>query len=83
MSERKVNLYAIIREKWVWLLEEPARELIHDIAKEACRQALELAAENATTIDDPDSYCGNTGSEYPPDIIVNKQSIINTINQVE
>ena len=28
-------------------------------------------------IDDLNSYCGNTGSEYPPDQIVSEKSILN------
>ncbi len=74
MSERKVEIYKIIRDKWQYLLEEPARELIHDIAKEACKQVLELAAENAEV--KPFYYDNNI-------TVVNKQSILNTINQVE
>lgn len=40
-------------------------------------------AEEATTMDDPNSYCGNTGSEYLPDIIVNKQSILQVAEQLK
>ena len=47
------------------------------------KQLLELAAENAKIIDDPNSYCGNTGSEYPADQIISKQSILDIINQIE
>ena len=54
----------------------------HDMI-EFGKQLLKLAANNAKIIEDPNSYCGNTGSEYPPDEIVSKQSILNTINQVE
>lgn len=61
----------------------PNLEGIKFAMHEACKQVLELASENARTMDDPNSYCGNTGSEYPPDIIVNKQSILNTIKQVK
>ena len=51
--------------------------------KEACKQTLELAAEKAKTKYDDSSYCGNTGSEYEADIIVNKQSILNVINLIK
>lgn len=44
--------------------------------KEYASQFIDLAAEKATTMDDPNSYTGNTGSEYPADVIVNKQSIL-------
>jgi uncharacterized protein YaaQ len=43
---------------------------------DAYNEALEDAAKKATICEDPNSYCGNTGSEYPPDLIVNKQSIL-------
>lgn len=38
--------------------------------------ALEAAAKKAKIIDDPNSYTGNTGSEYPPDQIVSDESIL-------
>jgi len=89
MSEGKVNLYKIIRDKWQYRLEEVERKVIIDIAKEACRQVLELAAENAIAIGEGTSlntksgnlmwtYGGSIG-----DVIVDKDSILNTINQVE
>ena len=49
----------------------------------ACKQTLVLAAENAKIINDPNSYCGNTGSEYPAEQIVSKQSILDLINQIK
>ena len=92
MSERKVEIYKIIRDKWQYLLEEPARELIHDIAKEACRQALELATENALIDEKWLKEC-NSDKKFEierydsplHDISwsINKQSILDTINQVE
>jgi len=101
MSKRKVEIYKIIRDKWQYLLEEPARELIHDIAKEACRQALELATENAKLRhnfyrkdEDYEQYCEYAGTyperhdkygePYGVDVFdVNRQSILDIINQVE
>lgn len=54
-------------------------QMIKEISIEACRQALELAAENAKTKDIP--------SDYPEDdykcVIVNKQSIRDTIKQIQ
>ena len=44
---------------------------------DAIDATIKLCAEKATTMDDPRSYCGNTGSEYPPDTIVINQSILN------
>ena len=49
MSERKINLNSIIKDKWQYLLSESEKKIIKEIAKEACRQTLELAAENAKT----------------------------------
>lgn len=40
-------------------------------------KALESASKKSRIIDDPNSYTGNTGSEYPPDQIVDKKSILN------
>ena len=39
--------------------------------------ALKEASEKAKIVDDPNSYTGNTGSEYPADQIVSKESILN------
>lgn len=50
-------------------------EVIKICMKEACRQTLELAAENA------EAWCYAEGNE--PEYGVDKQSIINTINQIE
>lgn len=76
MSERKVNLHKIIRDKWQYRLEEVERKVIRDIAKEACRQVLELAAENAKVIK-------NEHTSQILSNLIDKQSILNTINQVE
>lgn len=38
--------------------------------------ALKAANRSARIIDDPNSYCGNTGSEYLPDQIVCENSIL-------
>jgi N-acetylmuramoyl-L-alanine amidase CwlA len=47
------------------------------IQKNAYNQAIEDAANRARTIEDESDYYGNTGSEYPADIIVDKDSILN------
>lgn len=44
-------------------------EAMKEFAKMHVEAALKLASENAEIIDDPNSYTGNTGSEYPPDQI--------------
>ena len=54
-----------------------------EFALECCRQTLELAAENATAKIEIE-WSGNTGSEYcDEDAVVNKQSILDIIKQIE
>lgn len=40
------------------------------------KASLDEAAKQARIIDDPNSYTGNTGSEYEPDKTVDKNSIL-------
>lgn len=100
MSDRKVNLEEILTTKFPhlngykpWETVEPyignhkyiEIGSIYELMKEACRQVLELAAENAklgyirTLVDDPkegdDAY-----KNFP---IVDKESILNIINLIE
>ena len=88
MSERKINLEQILISK----LEENSTEdfdlkiisKLHFIAcyyamEEACKQVLELAAENAEILRDDFNY----DSQIWETEIVDKQSILDTINQVE
>lgn len=52
-------------------------KIMEEFAKlhvEACKKEI---AEKVRIIDDPRSYCGNTGSEYPPNRIIDKNSILN------
>ena len=51
-------------------------ECIKIAQEDAIRTTVRKCANKAKTCNDPNSYCGNTGSEYPPDIIVDKQSIL-------
>jgi len=46
-------------------------------AKSHCEKQAKVISEKAKTMNDPNSYCGNTGSEYPPDVVVDKDSILN------
>ena len=71
MSERKVNLEEILEKHGQMFIKNSVKhpDYIMDAMKEACRQTLELAAENAEVHEEL--------------FIVDKQSIINTINQVE
>lgn len=97
MSERKINLEQILISK----LEENSTEdfdlkiisKLHFIAcyyamEEACKQVLELAAENAEcklkNKIECDSYQLENGFVIGNNaIVINKQSILNTINQIE
>ena len=76
MSERKINLEKILQSKidTVTLNGNPVyhKFQIINAMKEACKQLLELAAENAT-------YDWNDHE----DIIIDKQSILDTIKQIE
>jgi len=47
--------------------------------KEACKQTLELAAENATT--KTETYCSPFSSDWEK--VVSKQSILDTLNQIK
>lgn len=47
-----------------------------EFAKHHVKLSLEEASKKAKIIEDPYSYTGNTGSEYFPDYIVDKKSIL-------
>lgn len=86
---KKVNLEGILRssffpsgllsdEEWnLWFSTWGNRENVLGAMKEACRQVLELAAENAEL--DSEDENDMTGVI----VSVNRQSITDTINQVE
>jgi hypothetical protein len=48
-----------------------------EFAKMHVQEALKEASEKVRQIEDPYAYTGNTGSEYPADYIVDKDSILN------
>jgi hypothetical protein len=52
-------------------------EKMIEFAKLHVEQALKAASEKVRQIEDPYAYTGNTGSEYPADYIVDKDSILN------
>ena len=52
-------------------------DMMVQFAKLHVKAALEAAVNKATIMNDHNSYCGNTGSEYPPNQIVDKDSILN------
>ena len=90
MSERKINLEEIISKTYgcedIYEFQRSfdiSVSMIKEICINVCKQVLELAAENAKAEIHTEWEC-NTGSEYYTDYaVVNKQSIIDTINQVE
>ena len=53
-------------------------DAMKEFAKLHVEAALKEAINNARIIDDPNSYCGNTGSEYPPDQILDMDAILNS-----
>ena len=82
MSERKINLEEIILNVYGCKTMDELRNymgeygsvaMIKDCMKEACRQTLELAVENVVIEYDEG---GATG-------FVDKESILDTINQIE
>lgn len=89
MSERKVNLEEILDSQKMAISKKYLQGAVNmrkpvgndyqkiiEAMKEACRQVLELASENATAYDSvPRAYYGCC--------LVDKDSITNTINQVE
>ena len=80
MEKRKINLSDILQYNLaihginIKCGDEDYQVIIKSM-KEACRQTLELATENAET------WCYAEGNE--PEYGVDKQSILNTINQIE
>ena len=77
MKERKINLEEIINTLPSVCIGY--KNSIKDAMKEACRQTLELAAENADTEKEILHESGVLKSVG----VVDKQSILNTINQIE
>ena len=96
MSERKINLNQILEAKNKLAFEEgysnyftaAQRNIIFKAMEESIKQSLELAAENAELklkikLECTESQLENGFCFGDNAIIVNKQSILNTINQVE
>ena len=52
-------------------------DILIQFAKLHVEAALKEASEKVRQIEDPYAYTGNTGSEYPADYIVDKDSILN------
>ena len=84
MSNKKINLEEILMSGSIGTLfrgtcNEKTYQFILGRMKEACRQTLELAAKNAETEKEILPECGVLKSVG----VVDKQSILDTINQVE
>ena len=82
MSERKINLEEIIKSNSPAIYENQTRRdgwtknQVKNICLEFGKQLLELAVENAELI----KYTDNFGD---PAVYLNKQSILDSINQIE
>lgn len=74
--ERSSFLPDIEWEKEVVTVER-AEDLMIEFAKQHVELALQSANRQSRIIADPNSYTGNTGSEYPADDIVDSESILN------
>lgn len=88
MSERKVNLEEILND--CVYIDDEIKPMVKTAMREACRQVLELAAENARltekmSIPEDDLESIDVTTREAPDMtyIVGKQSILDTINQIE
>lgn len=87
MSE-KINLEEILNN--CIYIDDEIKPMVKNAMKEACRQVLELAAENARltekmSIPEDDLESIDVTTREAPDMtyIVGKQSILDTINQIE
>ena len=91
MSERKINLSKILEAKNKLAFEEgysnyftaAQRNIIFKAMEESIKQSLELAAENAKTREMTELWSGQVWDDGPLPICIDKQSILDTINQVE
>lgn len=85
--KNKINIqkiaseYGIIDGFSIYSNTKTITEKFHEFCHELCKQALELAAENAVAIGGGSYYNGEHLEEDP--IRVVKGSILNTINQIE
>lgn len=89
MSERKINTeelaikYGIMRGYTIHSNPKLAEENFNKFLKEFSKQLLELAAENAKTREMTELWSGQVWDDGPLPICIDKQSILDTINQVE
>ena len=71
---KEINLEEIVRSSNVIFKERGQYESVLELMREACRQTLELAAENV-----------RCDAPYGVDVshMINRQSILDTINQIK
>ena len=89
MEQQKINLSQILEAKNKLAFEEgysnyftaAQRNIIFKAMEESIKQTLELAAENANVIEE--CKFNDIHRENDFGIIVNKQSILNTLEQIE
>lgn len=89
MEQQKINLNKILEDKNDLAFEEgysnyftaAQRNIIFKAMEESIKQAIELAAENANVIEE--CKFNDIHRENDFGIIVNKQSILNTLEQIE
>lgn len=83
MSERKINLEEIMQEHVDphCFLKKECYERVIEAMKEACKQTLELAAENAKK--NAMVWDAQSSMWTPESNKINKQSILDTIKQIE
>ena len=86
MENKKINLQEILDSiKNICSFNPIPDHFITVAMHDACRQVLELAAENAD-LNIGNTYLGNTkyvDSQKQNYISIDKQSILNTINQIQ
>ena len=92
MEQKIVDIQKIISDYKIIEKSNDKGELFHLIRyamKEACSQAIKLAAENATLLEDGidigEEYLMEKDNTFYRDVLfnVNKQSILKTINQIQ
>lgn len=92
MEQKIVDIQKIISDYKIIEKSNDKGELFHLIRyamKEACQQAIKLAAENATLLEDGidigEEYLMEKYNTFYRDVLfnVNKQSILKTINQIQ
>jgi len=89
MEQQKINLDKILEAKNNLAFEEgysnyftaAQRNIIFKAMEESIKQAIELAAENANVIEKCKFNKLHLENDF--EIIVNKQSILNTLEQIE